>query len=135
MMDSIFYQLTKKSRFQTGSALVTLLVLVAVGMIVTTSAVVVAVTTTQTTAQLQNGELALSVAEAGIDEGLMNLLRSTSYTGSIVDVGTGTATVTVTGGSNPVIVSRGQVGTMIRTVQVTTTIVGQVVSVQSWQEI
>lgn len=135
-MSSVF-NFSSKQYSSSGSALITLLVIVAVGLIVTSSAVVVAVTNSQTTSQLSRSDEVLAVAEAGAEEAILRILRNPSYSGGTMTVGSGTATmaVTGTGGTTPVITSKGQVGSIIRTVQVQTNWTNSVLTVTSWQEI
>src|SRR5476649_2444851 len=103
---------------QKGQALITLLFFVIIAVTITTGAAIVVMTNTLNETRLQQSTLAYSVAESGSEN---RLLRNPNYTGETLTVGSGTATITVTGGgANPyIITSKGQVGNYIRTVQVT----------------
>jgi hypothetical protein len=118
-----------------GSALITILVMIAVALLVSSSAIVVAVTTSQVTSQATRSEQALAIAEAGVEESMLRLLRSPSYTGGTLTLDNGTATMTVGGTTTKTITSVGVVTGVERTIQATATLNGTVLSLTSWQEI
>ena len=121
-----------------GQALISLVFFVLIGLTITTAAVILAVTNSQTTTNLQQGTLAYNIAEGGAENALMRLLRDPSYPNpspDVVSIDGGTASITVTSGSNPVIVSTGQLDNFVRKIQVDTTYNNGQLVVTSWKEI
>ena len=119
-----------------GQALVALLVFVIVAVTIASAAVIVIILNSQTSSRAYQGIMALDVAESGAEDALLHLIRDPSYaTSSTLTVGSGTATVVTSGTTQKTIVSKGQVGNFIRTVQVTASFPNNLLSVQTWQEI
>ena len=118
-----------------GQALVILLFYMIIAITLATTAVAVVVSNSLSVTQSEQGAHALEVAEAGAENALIRLLRSTNYTGETLTVGDGSATVTVTGVTTKTITSVGTIGGYSRTVQVTTSNINGVLSITSWQEI
>jgi len=106
----------------------------AMAITVTTAATIITMVNAQTTSKYALGQEALSVAEAGIDNALMRLIRDPAYIGETLTVGAGTATITVSGSSNLIITSQGTVNTMRRTLQATATRLNNTVVLNSWKE-
>ena len=129
--------LHSKTTFTRGQALITLLFFVIIAVTVTSAAAVIVMVNNLNATRFQQGTLAYEVAESGAENGLLRLLRNPNYTGETLTVGSGTATITVTGGGvNPyVITSKGQVGDYIRTVQITASYVNNILTATSEQEI
>lgn len=125
----------KTKQSTSGQALVILLFYMIIAITLATTAVAVVVSDSLSITQSEQGAHALEVAEAGAENALIRLLRSTTYTGEILTVGSGSATVTVTGINTKTITSVGTIGGYSRTVQVTAALVNGVLSVTSWQEI
>src|SRR5258708_2517544 len=130
--------------FQKGQALVTLMIFVAVSVIVTTSAIAISVINTQSSSQFSQGQQAYDLAEAGVEDAIIKLVRNSSFDspspGYTLTFGTNIATVIVTPPgsiSSKTIVSRGVVNNRFkRKLQV----VGQfntdgTFSVVSWNEV
>jgi len=123
-----------------GQALITLLFFTAIGITVISAAVVMTLVNSLSVSKQQQGEVAYEIAESGLDNGLIRLLRSpNTYTGETLPVGSGSATITVTGSGtsgNPYIVtSTGTIGLFVRKVQATATYVNNLFTVTSQQEI
>ena len=125
----------KTIRLKTGQALVTLLVFSAVALIVTSAAVMVTIINSQTTAKFSQGEEALAVAEAGVENAIIQIKRNSAYSGETISVGDGTATITVSGASIKTITAKSSIGDFKRTLQVTGYYSSFSFSIQSWQEI
>lgn len=118
-----------------GSVLVTLLVFTAMALVIAGGAVTVSIINTQSTSVLVSGEETLHVAESGIDNAVLRLLRDDTYTGETLTVGNGTATITVTGTTDKTITSVGVIGDYRRTVQAVGSFTGSVFTLSSWAEI
>lgn len=122
-----------------GQALVTLLFFTVIGLTVTSAAVVMMLVNSNSGTRLQQGEVAYQVAQSGAENGMIRLLRSPTYTGETLPVGSGSATVTASGSgtvNDPYIVtSTGTVGQFIRKVEVRATYLNNLLQVQSQKEI
>ncbi len=119
---------------QSGQMLVALLSFMAVAITLTTAVTVVTLANSLTVSKYSLGQDALNIAEAGADNALLRLTRDPTYTGETLTVGTGTATITVSGTSPKTITSVGQSGTFRRTIVVTATQTSNVLAVTSWVE-
>ncbi len=121
-----------------GQTLVVLLVFMMVAITVITVSVLLAISASQSSGRAVFTWQAYDIAESGLNDALMNLLRNPYYTtppgGSTLTVGDGIATIMVTGtGGNNVIISSGQVGSYVRVVRADTSYNGSLV-VTSWRE-
>jgi hypothetical protein len=122
------------SHKQSGQMLVALLSFMAVALTLTTAVTIVTLTNALTASKYSLGQDALAVAEAGADNALLRLERDPTYTGETLTVGSGTATITVSGTSPKTITSVGQSSTFRRTIVVTATQTNNVLAVTSWVE-
>lgn len=120
---------------QSGQALVPLLIFVVVGMIIISFTVSLVTVDSQNASRYLLGEQALSVADSGIENAMMRLLRDPEYSGETISIGSGQAIITVSGSDPYTVVSIGSVGNFSRTVQVETSRVDGVLQIDSWQEI
>jgi hypothetical protein len=118
-----------------GQTLIILLVFMMVSIIVTTATVILAISGIQASGRQVLSSQAYDVAESGLENALIELLRNPSYSGETLTVGDGIATIVVTGTGNNTITSTGQLGNYVRTIRVTTTYTGGIMTVTSWQEI
>jgi hypothetical protein len=118
-----------------GQTLVILLVFMAVAVIVTTGSIMLAISNIEASGRQVLSQEAYDVAESGIENGLLTLLRNPFYTGGALTVGNGTATIEVTNGGYDTVTSTGQVGDYARTLRVTTIYMGGIMTITSWQEI
>lgn len=125
----------KKNRAKSGQTLVLLLVLMAIAIIVVSAGVIVTIVNSTSSGKLDSGNMAWDVAESGVENALMRLLRDPAYVGETLPVGSGTATITVTDGGTPLITSVGKLGNFTRTIQVSTSYTNNVLSISSWKEI
>lgn len=122
---------------QSGQALITLLVFTALLLMIGMAAIMVMITNSQSTTKLQQSTLALYIAESGVENALLRLLRDPNYSGEVLPVETGQSTITVTdiGGNQKKIVSKGKNGDFLRTMQITIDYTGNIMSIISWKEI
>lgn len=110
-------------RSRPGQALVVLLVFISIATVIIGGAVALTIINSQSTSKFALGEEALAVAEAGADNAILKLLRFPIYDGSnlpqeILTVGSGTATIDVSGSPTVTISSTGQVGDIVRKIEV-----------------
>ena len=121
---------------QTGQALVTLLVFVSIAMVTTAAAVIVTLINSQTTEKFAQGQVAHTIAQAGIENGLLQLLRDPAYTGEVLTVSNnGTAVVTVSGSGVKTVTSEATIGNVRRKIAVIVTISGNKHVITNWSEV
>lgn len=122
-------------RYQSGQALVMLLVFMVVAIIMTTMAVALVIINATAASQVEQGDMALKLAESGAENAILRLMRNPAYTGTetfTIDTGQVTATVS---GVNPIIISsQGRQGTFVRTASVSASFVDTVLTIYSWRE-
>jgi type II secretory pathway component PulK len=121
----------------TGEALITLVVFVAVAVIVASSAVMIAANNIQGASKVSITEETLSIAEAGADNAILRLLRDPTYTGETLPVGNGSAVITVTGTTTKTVTSQSTYLGFRRSIQVVAQYASSsgVISVVSWKEV
>ncbi len=122
-------------RFKRGQTLVLLLAFMAIAITITTAAVVVLISNSQSASKFALGTEAYDVAESGVENALVRLLRDPSYTGESLTVGQGTATIAVTGTGPYTVTSTGVVSDFSRRIQVTANYTNGVLTVTSWSEV
>ncbi len=107
---------------------------VAVAIVVISTALINTYTNTIAATKTQTGDIALSIAESGIENALLRILRDSSYTGETLAIGSGSATITVTGSTAKTIISTGTFGTFKRKIQAIASDSAGILTVTSWQE-
>lgn len=137
----VFRQLWENNRFMKGQALMTLIFFMVIGITVTTGAIGLILVNSINGSKQQQGELAYQVAESGVENALIRVLRTPppAYMGEVLTVGTGTATITATGSGTPadpiVILSKGQVGNYLRQIEVRTKYQNNLLEIVSQREV
>ncbi|HWY79798.1 MAG TPA: hypothetical protein VNW29_05580 [Candidatus Sulfotelmatobacter sp.] len=126
-------------KYEQGQALITLLFFTVIGITVTSAAVVMILVNSLSGTKQQQGDIAYNIAQSGAENGLLRLLRDPSYTGETVTVGSGTATISVSGtgstGNPYVILSKGVTGVFLREVQIMATYQNSLLTVTSRGEV
>ncbi|MBI3380276.1 hypothetical protein HY029_05990 [Candidatus Gottesmanbacteria bacterium] len=118
-----------------GQALVTLLFFMIIAITVTSGAVVIILSNSVSASKFDQGNSAYYIAESGVENALIRLLRNPNYTGETLPIDTGNATIQISG-SNPItITSVGTLNNLSRTIQVTVDYTNNILTVQSWKEI
>ncbi len=117
-----------------GQALVILLFYTAIAFTVISFSIALAISNSMSSMREEQGNHALEIAESGAENSLLRLLRDPNYTGETLTVGTGDATVIVSGANTKTIVSTGTVAGFSRTVQVVADINSGIITLISWQE-
>jgi len=121
---------------QKGAALVTLLVFTVMATVIISAVVAITIINTQSTATLSKGAETYNLAEIGIEEAIVRLLRDpTNYTGGTLNIGSNPVIINVTGGSTKTVVSEATSGNFKRKIQVTATVQNNQVTILTWQEI
>jgi Tfp pilus assembly protein PilX len=117
---------------QEGQTLITLLIFIIIALTITSAATSIIINNSIVATKFEQSTLAKSIAESGIENAMIKLLRNPSYTGETINIDNGTAIATVSGTT---IVSTGRVGNYSRKIQVVTTLNNGVRTIVSWKEI
>jgi len=121
---------------QKGTVLVTLLVFVSMAVVVIAAVTAVTIINTQSTAVLADGNYMYHIAEAGMENALVRVIRDpNNYTGETLTIDGNTVTISVTGATTKTIISQANSGKYIRKIQVTATAQDNLVTVLTWEEI
>lgn len=120
---------------QTGQALTILLFFMAITLIVTTAAVTLIINSSLGASRFEQSLAAYDLAEAGIENATLRLLRDPAYTGETLTIDSGTATITVTGTNPQTITSAGQFNNFRREIRVVAGFTNGVLAIQSWNEV
>jgi hypothetical protein len=118
-----------------GQTLVVLMIFMTMAITVTSMAVVLIINNTQAASRIEQGLIAYNIAESGMENALMRLLRNPSYTGETLTINSGTATITVTGSDPMTVLSIGRWNNFTRRIQATASYVDGIMSVSSWGEV
>jgi hypothetical protein len=119
---------------ESGQTLIILLVFSIVAMTVAAAAVDIMINVSQATNRIEGSINVSQVAESGIENALLRLLRDPSYTGETLQVGEGTVVVVVTGTDPKTITATGTIHSYSKTVQATVTFTNNIMQVTSWKE-
>lgn len=126
----------KNLQDQSGQSLVILLVYMIIAIVVTTASVALVLNSALGTNIVYRGISSLDIAESGVENAIIRLIRNPDYTGETIAIDGGQAVVTITGTSpTKTIVSRGTLNSHTRTIQVVIDTTNNTISVTSWREI
>lgn len=121
---------------QNGQALISLLVFMIIAITITSAAVIITITSTVNTSKVSQGTSAFYIAEAGVENALIRLLRDPSYTGETLVVDGGSTEISVSGTNPYTVVSAGSYGDFLRTVEVTVLFDNNnVMTITNWEEL
>lgn len=118
-----------------GQTLVLLIVFLAITIVVVTAVTTITVVNYTGATKFNQGDMALSIAESGVENGILRILRDHNYTGETLSVPPGSATITVVPGLNPIITSVGTTGDFRRVVEVRGSFNNNVFTITSWKEL
>jgi len=104
-------------------------------MTVISSVITTVISNTRATSTEQQGTNTYYVAEAGIENALMKLLRDPNYTGETLQIDGNNAVITVTGTTTKTILSTGTINNLTRKIQVTVSYTNNQMTITNWQEI
>lgn len=125
-----------------GQALITLLFISIIGMTVIAAAAIFIFQNIQAASVTEQGVGSYYVAEAGIQEALLRILRDPSYTGTPVGQPLSIQTASVSGSvvilvssASGIITSIGTYNNSVRKIQVQTVYNNGVLNISSWKEV
>ena len=112
-----------------------LLVFMIIAITITSAATMLIIVNSSNTQKLEGGSIAYQIAESGIENALLRLLRNPNYTGEAgLTMGSGTADISVSGSNPYTITSIGKSGSFSRTLQVIVNYNGNM-TISSWREV
>src|SRR3989338_1300379 len=121
--------------YKRGQTLLMLMVFLIIAVTVTSAAASLILVNTANTQKMEGGTIAFQIAESGIENALLRLLRNPNYTGeNDLPIGNGTADISVTGANPYTITSTGISGNFSRTIQVVVNYNGNM-TITSWREV
>ena len=115
-----------------GQALVTLLFFVIIGITIISAEAIVLYTNILSASTAEQGADAYYIAESGIEEGLLRIIRDSNYSGGTLIVGSGNVAIEVDNGT---ITATGTYNNVVRKIQAETTYNNGVLTIDSWREI
>lgn len=115
--------------------MVLVLFFMAITVIIVSAAVAIMIINSSSGNSFYMGNQAKTIAESGVENALINLLRNPNYSGETFAVGNGEVTIAVTGDTTKTIISEGKDGNNIRKIEVIIQFTDFVLNVQSWKEI
>ena len=118
-----------------GQALVILLVFVGITAVVTSAGAMGMIAGAQAGSKFELGTESYFAAEAGAENGLLQILRNPAYAGETLNLSNGTAVVTVSGTDPKTLESVGTVNGLTRKIRVMGNYVNGVLTVTSWNEV
>lgn len=119
-----------------GQTLVIFLIYILVAVTVTTTAVAVLMSNSRSTDKVYQGSTAYDIAESGAETAILKLLRDPTYSGEVLTVDDGIATITITGSNPKIVISKGQQNNIIKSVQATVDVSSNnVLTVTSWKQL
>lgn len=130
----------RKSLFlqQSGQALISILFITIIGMTIISSAAFLVYGNTQSVSITEQGSYAYYVAESGVEEGLLRLVRNPYYSGTPIGqsfiVGLGSAVIEVDTASG-LITSTGTYNNTTRKIQAQTVYNNGIRTITSWKEV
>ena len=120
---------------QSGMALVTVIIFTVIGLIVITLGITLSISTSQTNLHSMQAQQAFHIAEAGVENALIRLLRNPYYQGEVLTLNNGTATIELNNeGSNQIVVVVGEHQTIIRKIEVQLSEHNGIMRIESWKE-
>lgn len=125
----------KKINLQSGQALLMLVFITLIALTIIASAAVVVSGNISSASVMEQGNHAYNIAESGVEEALIRMLRDPNYAGTggtPMSINGGTVSIVV---SNGVITSTGVYNKNVRKIQAQTVYNNNVLTISSWKEI
>ncbi len=118
-----------------GQALIMLLVFIIIGITVTSAAVAIMIINSTSAQKAESGTVAFQIAESGIENALLRLLRDPTYTGETnLPIGDGSSSISVIGSNPYTITATGVNGNFTRKLEAVVNYNG-IMNIISWREI
>lgn len=127
--------LSRLNRGGEGQALVSLLVFMIVAITVTSAAVAVILVTSVQSTKFELAELVHNLADSGIENAFIQLLRNPAYAGETMTTIEDTVQISVTGTNPLTITSQAQSGTFEKTAIAVVDLSDNQLTLLSWDEV
>ena len=119
-----------------GHVLVILLFFMVLAVTVITASVSLMILTSSSTTLYVAGNQARTVAEAGIENAIIRLLRDPNYSGeNDLAISAGSVDITVTGEASKTVIATGEIDKQIKKIEAQMNINNNVLTITSWKEI
>lgn len=125
---------TKRQDPQIGQALVALLVFTLVTITLATASIAIVLLNSRRAQTVEQGQIALTIAENGAENALIRLLRDQNYTGETLTQSEGDAIVVVTTGTVKTILSEARSRGFTRKIEVVVDTTNHELNIQSWKQ-
>ncbi len=118
---------------QRGQSLVILLVVVVSSIILSTALISLAIINNANNSLYEQAITAQSLAESGVENAILNLLRNPNYTGEIMIIDNKEVELTVQGTTNKVITSTCDYGQVTQSIEVTADYDSGILTINNWE--
>ncbi|MBI2031305.1 MAG: hypothetical protein HYT08_01690 [Candidatus Levybacteria bacterium] len=125
----------KKRIQERGQALITFLYIMIIGMTISSASAVIMLINLMGGGTMERGEITYYIAESGIENAILKLLRDPDYSGETLSVGGGNVTTEITSQNPLTIVATGRYNNIVRKIEVQTLYNNNVLTISSWREI
>ncbi|MFA6588624.1 MAG: hypothetical protein WCT08_06200 [Patescibacteria group bacterium] len=132
------YRLDKKNQTPGYIALISILILGAVGVAVAVSVLLMGLNNSKTSFAVEQSNQSKALANACAETALQQIKNLNSYSGTgnlSTSQGNCAYTVTNTGGQNRTVTASGTVGTIIRKISISISAITPTIAISSWQEV
>ena len=120
---------------EAGQAMITLLFFIVISVIITSAAVIIITINSTTASKVVQGSLALSIAESGMENAVLRILRNPDYTGETLSIGNGSAIISVSRTEPKIAISEGRLGNFVRKIQAQIGYTDNILTIESWKEV
>jgi hypothetical protein len=117
-----------------GQTLIALLIFIMLAIMITVTAATITIVNLEANNGYNTAQTALSDAESGAENAVLQLERNPDYNGETMTLSSGSATITVSGTTTKIITSVGKAGNFNRTITVTASDTANAITVISWIE-
>ncbi len=119
-----------------GQALIALLSFIIIAITVVSAAVVILITNSLAASKIEQGVTAYVLAQSGVENAVLRLLRNPSYTGETKTVPLGTIIISVQGVGPYTIYSTGKVGKFARRIRAIASFdAAEKLTITEWKEL
>jgi len=120
---------------QKGQSLITLMFFIIIASTIISASSIMLINNIKEASIDEQGINAYYLAESGIENALLRLLRNPSYTGETLTTGQGSILIEITPGATPVILSTGTFANSMRKIEAQTMYNEGMLEISTWKEI
>ena len=121
--------------YNQGQTIITLLIFMVVAITVTSASIILGISNSQATSKQELGLMTYQIAESGMENTLLMLLRNPAYSGETLTVGSGTAISTVSGSLQKIATTEGRMNSYVKKIEVIVDYSNNTMNIVSWKEI